>query len=242
MAFRRNEELGEYGEVLDPEENSWGYGYATPEPSSYSPYNYSVAGGVPTQRTGGSATSPHQTSWWAAPSTVANRFSTPERSRPSGGSLGSQPFFIPSSTGRTTTQRNIPPENVPIPQIGKLPEFKMPEWDENRISELTQQESAPDIRRLRQQVREVQGKYYDNPNVKRMTLRDAMAGYGMGLEDVMAGARRRAQSEYAAEYGPQATKAQAEYQAELSKVMATYQAAWQDYQNKIAKQTVTTMG
>uniref|UniRef100_A0A6M3IMQ7 Uncharacterized protein n=1 Tax=viral metagenome TaxID=1070528 RepID=A0A6M3IMQ7_9ZZZZ len=118
----------------------------------------------------------------------------------------------------------------------------MPEWDENRIGELTQQEATPDIRRLRQQVREVQGKYYDNPNVKRMTLRDAMAGYGMGLEDVMAGARRRAQSEYAAEYGPQATKAQAEYQAELSKVMATYQAAWQDYQNKIAKQTVTTMG
>ena len=78
-------------------------------------------------------------------------------------------------------------------------------------------------------MREAQGRYYENPNVRRMTLRDAMAGYGMGLEKVLGGARKEATAEYAAEYAPQMTKAQMEYQAGIQSTMGQYQNAWKEY-------------
>ena len=155
------------------------------------------------------------------------------------GGLGSRPFFIPKSQGTTTTS-NIIPANIPVPQMGNLPEFKIPERDEARIRNLTQLAAAPGMRGLRNQIREAQGRHYENPNVKRMTLRDALAGYGLGLESVMSGARRQAAQEYEAEYGPKMTKAQVEYQAELNRMMTQYQAAWKDYQNRIAQQTIRT--
>ncbi len=85
------------------------------------------------------------------------------------------------------------------------------------------------MRELRKGMREAQGRYYENPNVRRMTLRDAMAGYGMGLEKVMAGAKREAMAEYAQEFAPQMTKAQMEYQAQTQGVMNQYQNAWKEY-------------
>jgi hypothetical protein len=98
------------------------------------------------------------------------------------------------------------------------------------------------MRKLRNQMREVQGKYYENPNVKRMTLRDALAGYGLGLENAMAGARRQAVEEYQAEYAPKVSAAQTQYQAQVAAMNAQYQAAWQNYMNRVATQTVTQLG
>jgi hypothetical protein len=54
---------------------------------------------------------------------------------------------------------------------------------------------------------------YDNPNVKRMTLRDALQGYGSGLENVMAGALKTGAGIYGQEYGAQVGKAGAEFGA-----------------------------
>lgn len=124
------------------------------------------------------------------------------------------------------------PLNATTPNI-PLPEMKLPPFDESRISELEQKAAAPGMRALRQSVREVQGKYYENPNVKRMTLRDALAGYGAGIENVMTGARREAQAQYEEEYRPQVQKAQMEYQAQVQGVMNQYQNAWKDYMARL---------
>jgi hypothetical protein len=49
-------------------------------------------------------------------------------------------------------------------------------------------------------MQETQQGYYANPNVKRMTLRDALAGYGQGLENVMGGAYKTGAAIYGQEY------------------------------------------
>jgi hypothetical protein len=52
-------------------------------------------------------------------------------------------------------------------------------------------------------VQQVQGGVYDNPNVKAMTLRQALQGYGAGLESVTGGALGTAAGMYNQEYSPQ---------------------------------------
>lgn len=167
--------------------------------------------------------------------------------------LGDQPFFIPNKTGIApggqvytygigTGQGISPTGGTPsAPGTGEFsfPELKLPTLDESRISELEQKAASPGIRELRKSVREVQGKYYENPNVKRMTLRDALAGYGAGLEKVMTGARRQAREEYEMEYRPALQKAQLEWQAKVQGLMAQYQNTWRDY---MARLNAATMG
>jgi len=156
-----------------------------------------------------------------------------EGSQPSTG-LGSRSFTIPSGGGGRVPGQVYGAGGptgglMTAPVMGPMPEFKLPTWDESKISAKTQRAAGPGLRELRKGMQEAQGRYYENPNVRRMTLRDAMAGYGMGLEKVMGGARQQATSEYAAEYGPQVAKAQAEYNAQLQSTMSQYQTAWTEY-------------
>lgn len=161
--------------------------------------------------------------------------------KPNYATLGNQPFFIPSGAGRTTSRYpglTQPGGSVmPAPSMPAMPTFEIPKWDESKIESKAQRAAGPGLRELRKGMREAQGRYYENPNVRRMTLRDAMAGYGMGLEKVLGGARREAATEYAAEYAPQMTKAQMEYQGQMQGMMAQYQAAWKEYLTRM--QTVT---
>ena len=129
-----------------------------------------------------------------------------------------------------------------------LPTFAAPEYptytpaarEPGRVEELTQQIAAPGVRGLRTQVQRAIGRRYVNPQVARMTLREALAGYGAGLESVMGGARRGALGQYETEYAPKAEKARMEYQTGVSQAQAAYQAriqaqmteyqtAWKDY-------------
>lgn len=148
--------------------------------------------------------------------------------------MGSRPFFIPSGgggrvPGQTWGAGGPTGGYMTPPAMGPMPEFKLPLWDEKKIESKAQRAAGPGLRELRKGMREAQGRYYENPNVRRMTLRDAMAGYGMGLEKVMGGARREATAEYGAEYAPQVAKAQAEYGGQVSTMMAQYQNAWREY-------------
>ncbi len=135
-----------------------------------------------------------------------------------------------------------PPERPVLPTFTGMqyPSYTVPEREPERVEELTQQLAAPGIKGLRSQVQRAIGKRYVNPQVARMTLREALAGYGQGLESVMGGARRGALTQYEQEYAPQLEKSRLEYQAEASRAqqeyqtqaqakMAEYEAAWKEY-------------
>jgi hypothetical protein len=132
-----------------------------------------------------------------------------------------------------------------LPSVPELPTYVAPtyvapERDEGRVRSLTQKWAAPGLRNLRQQVGKAMGANYTNPNVKRMTLREALAGYGQGIENVMAGAGRSALGEYSQEFaakereaianfGGAEKSAMANYQGKLAGVMAAYQNQYKDY-------------
>lgn len=78
--------------------------------------------------------------------------------------------------------------------------FQAPYWNEEKISDLTQKKALPGLRSLRQQVQRITGRRYDNPNVARMTLREALSGYGAGLDEIYSGAGKEARADYGQEY------------------------------------------
>lgn len=125
----------------------------------------------------------------------------------------------------------------------EYPSYTVPERKPERVEELTQQLAAPGVKGLRSQVQRAIGKRYVNPQVARMTLREALAGYGQGLESVMGGARRGALTQYEQEYAPQVEKSRLEYQAGVSRAqqeyqttaqakMTEYDAAWKEYMGR----------
>ncbi len=115
------------------------------------------------------------------------------------------------------------------PEAPELPKFTAPEYDESKVAAKTQKIAAPKVRQLREAVRSVQATPFENPNVKRMTVGQALQGYGTGLESVMAGARRGAVAEYSQEYGKEFTEAQMNFQTEVRGQMAQYGNLWSEY-------------
>ena len=132
------------------------------------------------------------------------------------------------------------PTYTPYAGTLDLPEYTAPEYDEGRIKKLTAMGAGAGLRALRSQVQAAASKTYKNPTQKRMTLRDALAGYGQGIGSVLAGARAGAVSEYNTEYGIAADTAKTRYQAESTEKKAayetgvaenqrSYQSAWQTW-------------
>ncbi|GAG88588.1 unnamed protein product, partial [marine sediment metagenome] len=105
------------------------------------------------------------------------------------------------------------------------PEFEAPEWDEEEISRIRQVRAASGIRRLRGAVQMAMGGAYESPQIKRMSLRQALAGYGMGLESVMGGAGREARGEYGEKYGREFEGEQAEWRANVQRIGLMYSGA-----------------
>jgi len=109
-----------------------------------------------------------------------------------------------------------------FPGAGDTPELNLPEYDEDQVSALTQKRAAPSIRRLRETTRAVTSGSFDNPNVKKMTVREALAGYGTGLEGIVAGAGRAASAEYGQQYAASVNAEMARYQGALNRQAQQY--------------------
>jgi len=73
------------------------------------------------------------------------------------------------------------------------------------------------------------GETYENPNVKRMTVREALSGYGSGLENVMAGAGSAATQEYGQQYAASVSAEMARFQGALSRQSQEYDVSSRDW-------------
>lgn len=107
--------------------------------------------------------------------------------------------------------------------VPDLPTLERPEYDESKVQSLAQQHAAPGIRTLREAYQTAAARLPSNPQ-SRLTLKDAMKGYGSGLESVMGGARKTARQEYGMEYGADVKFAGQEYAAKVGLVQAQMQA------------------
>ena len=115
------------------------------------------------------------------------------------------------------------------PDMPTLPKLEMPKMDKRKIRALTQELAAPQMRKLQESLQGAMNVHSDNPNVRRMTLREALQGYGSGLESVQAGAGQQARQEHQQDLSLQSAEAQANYQAAVNAAMAQYNNAWQKY-------------
>ena len=122
---------------------------------------------------------------------------------PSGFGGGVSPWVEPDGSGGVGYSTGLIP-----PSSGT--DAAIPVYDRERVTALSQEAAAPAIRKLRDQVQTVQGGAYENPNVKALTLRQALQGYGSGLGDIMGSAQGVGAAMYSQEYQP---KVQAAMQA-----------------------------
>lgn len=152
----------------------------------------------------------------------------------SGGQASSIPY------GKTSTWKPSP--DVPMPTMGELPDYESPEFDEDRVSELTELGMGSQLGRLRRGLGMgmQEARYSDNPMVRAESRRRVLEGYGTGLADARTGAHKSAMSEYAPEYQASLSKAQAEYQAKLNKINVEYQTGLQKYFSSGSQTTTPT--
>jgi hypothetical protein len=130
------------------------------------------------------------------------------------------------NSGGSSSAHSAPsPGPVPIynPSFKNLPAYNAPKWNEGEIDTLTQKRAAPGLRDLRQQVQRVTGRRYDNPQVGRMTLREALQGYGSGVSKVMGSASETASNEYSQKFGRESQNAQNEYASNVAQTSAENQ-------------------
>jgi hypothetical protein len=71
---------------------------------------------------------------------------------------------------------------------------------------------------MRQQLSRASASGYNNADVKRMTLRDALQGYGTGLSQILGQAGQTAGAEYGRKYGYAMQGAQAQYLAQADAI------------------------
>lgn len=127
----------------------------------------------------------------------------------------------------------------PRPSAPKLPTLKLPKVNKRAIAALQQKHAAGGVRRLREALQQSLAGGSDNPNVRRMTIREALQGYGTGLEGVMAGAYGTARSEHMADISQQSQEAQLNWQADVQRQNAMYQQAINEYMASAARSTTT---
>jgi len=139
---------------------------------------------------------------------------------------GRTTWTVPSRLTGTKQISSWAPSGA-APTMAAIPEFELPEWEEEEVAGLRQKYAAPGVRRLRGAVQTAMGQTYESPQIKRMTLRQALAGYGMGLESVMGGAGREARAEYGEEYGREVQAEQMQWQANVQRLAQMYQGAMQ---------------
>jgi len=125
-------------------------------------------------------------------------------------------------------------ETYELPSVEDRPEF-----DEGKVQRLAQEHAAPGVRTLREAYQTAAARLPTTPQT-RLSLKDALKGYGTGLESVMAGARKTARGEemqkfgiesavYQQEYAAKLAQAQRQTQMENERMMMQYQADYMDF-------------
>lgn len=116
-----------------------------------------------------------------------------------------------STTTRSTSYTK------PLPDTPDARTFVTPEYDEREVAKQTQMQAGSGIRGLRSTLQQAIGTTpsSSNPNVRRMTLRDALAGYGQGLESVMGGAQSRAANIYGQKFAAETAAGKINFNAQV---------------------------
>lgn len=107
-----------------------------------------------------------------------------------------------------------------FPKGMQWPTFSGPTWNEQAIRAKARKFTAPVTAELGAKVQQAMARYYENPNVRRMVLRDTLQGYGIGLGRAIAAGESAARQEYTSEYSRQYAEAMDAYSRALGELTA----------------------
>lgn len=149
-----------------------------------------------------------------------------------------------TSENSTTTRTWTPSGPAPVrPEMGT---FNAPEYDEGEIAQLRQRQAGPQIRKLRDVTLQalsgsgMAAKGWENPNVRRTTVRQALQGYGSGLGSILASAQNTAMNQYQQRYQNQYNAAQTNFEANRLAKMTEYQNLWTSWAKQGTERTNVT--
>jgi hypothetical protein len=215
--------LGSLYQPSDPEVASgWTYGgdtpvlesrggiQADPKESQRSTNPYSTPTGINwgqgNAQMGGSSGGGSNVAW-ATPFSQAQRQSGAVR----GG--------ITATPGAKTSYATIQ-ESTFAPKKGTVaPTFAGPAYNQGEVKSRARKMAAPGLSQLNMKVQSAMSRYYENPNVRRMVLRDTLAGYGIGVSNIMAKAQESAQSGYDSEHARLYSEAMNNYNVLMANYM-----------------------
>lgn len=231
------------GSVSDPSTYDLDYGTGVPEDPATYDADYGVSG-IPIQDysySGFSAYQPYSASSATSKKTTGSPTQAKATASTQANATATNKVQVPISS--TTTQSFVMPD-TPAPVLGDLPSYNAPEWDKNEVRNIARRIAAPRISEMRRMVRLALTKSYRNPNLRHQALREALAGYGLGISQISAGASTQAAQEYGQQFAVQANKAGAEYQAAVNAHLTAYRSAWDNYLKLLETSTTqtTTMG
>lgn len=158
----------------------------------------------------------------------ANRMSLPT-ARARGTDFATTGGATGSSKSTSTSTATWKPSGA-RPAAPVVPEFKAPEYDEGEVAKLRQRASGSQVRSLRDvTMSALAANTSDNPNVRKMTVRQALQGYGSGLGSILSAAQNAAVSQYQARYNAQYNAGQLTYNARNNMDSQTYSNLWTEF-------------
>jgi len=149
----------------------------------------------------------------------------------------------PTGSSSTSISENIMPSG-PVPNLD-LPGFDAPEWDEDKISELSRKAAGPYVGGLRRGLNRALVAIRSsekNPIARAQMYREALEGFGgeRGLGGVLAQARRQGRAEYGQQYSYEFSEAVHDINQRNAEATANFNAAMMVYQAKMKKKTSTS--
>jgi len=150
-----------------------------------------------------------------------------------------EPTYGTSSSYSTSTA--IP--TMPRPQMGPMPQYDMPEYDQERVKELREISMSVPMSRLQRALNRtmMETRYAGNKAVRASMTRESLAGYGEGVSNIGLAAQKEAISQYAPEYGAEREKAVATYAANLDRYKTQFASDMNEYLATM-KRTESTSG
>ena len=147
-----------------------------------------------------------------------------------------------SESSRTVTERSWTPSG-PQPTRPDMGTFQAPEYSDSEVASLRQRHAGPGIRKLRDQTLNalrgvgMTAQGFENPNVRRMTVRQALQGYGSGLGQILASAQSTAMNQYGQKYNKEYDAAYRNFEADRLAKMTEYNNLWTAWANQGKERT-----
>lgn len=160
-----------------------------------------------------------------------------------GASTGGSSTLYPTSKKTVTEGTTTWEPAGPMPTLAEGTPYQAPEYDEQRVRQLSQRIAAPALMRLRRDMMTTiaqSGNYFGNPLARAEATRRALRAYGLGVAETLGQAEQAGRAQYSTEYNAATQEAQLNFNQQNADRLTQFNAAMQDYAKRGTTKTSST--